>query len=114
MKELQSWFKIWNGPSERAQAICHARRLCALALLVAVQGRAEVTVTSPGLAPSRMDDQGRLVEDWGALSVTVSGAGLPATAPVTVQGIKLDGRVPAAQATSQQGTVALTLTTFRA
>ena len=26
---------------------------------------AEVTFTSPGLPPSRMDAQGRLVEDWG-------------------------------------------------
>jgi hypothetical protein len=103
-----------NRPSRRSQPICRARRFCALALLVAVQGRAEVTVTSPGLAPSRMDDRGGLVEDWGTLSVTVSGAGLPATAPVMVQGIRLDDRIPAAQAQSKQGPIALTLTAFRA
>jgi len=65
MKKLHSHFKIWNRPSRQPQAICRGRRLCALVLLVAIQGRAEVTVTSPGLAPSRMDDRGGLVEDWG-------------------------------------------------
>ena len=103
MRKLHWPLGVWNRPSRQPQAFCRARRLCALALLVAVQGRAEVAVTSPGLAPSRMDDRGGLVEDWGTLSVTVSGAGLPATAPVTVQGIKLDGRIPAAQAQSKQG-----------
>ncbi len=98
----------------KALHACCARWFCALALLAAVQAPAEVTFTSPGLAPTRMDDQGRLVEDWGSLSVTLSGAGLPGTAPVTVQGIKLDGLIPAAQALSQHGTVGLTLTAFRA
>lgn len=99
---------MWDRPSRQA------RRLCALALLIAVQGLAEVTLRSPGLPPSRMDEQGRLVEDWGALSVTLSGAGLPATAQVTVQSAILDGQIPAAQAQSRQGTIALTLTAFRA
>ena len=86
MKRLHSQFKMWDRPSRQA------RRLCALALLIAVQGLAEVTLRSPGLPPSRMDEQGRLVEDWGALSVTLSGAGLPATAQVTVQSAILDGQ----------------------
>jgi hypothetical protein len=85
-----------------------------LALLFAAQLRAEVTFTSPGLAPSRMDEQGRLVEDWGSITVNVAGAGLPTTATATLQGIKLDGLIPAAQAQSQYGTVSLTLTAFRA
>jgi hypothetical protein len=85
-----------------------------LAILFATQLRAEVTFTSPGLAPTRMDDQGSLVEDWGSITVNVAGAGLPATSPATLQSIKLDGFIPAAQAQSRYGTVALTLTAFRA
>jgi len=92
----------------------HACRLGALVLLVAVRGSAEVAFTSPGLVPSRMDDQGCLVEDWGLISVKLAGTGLPPTAPVAVQEIKLDGRIPAAQAQSQQGNVGLTVTAFRA
>jgi hypothetical protein len=61
-----------------------------------------------------MDDQGRLIEDWGSITVNVAGAGLPASAPATLQSIKLDGLIPAAEAQSRYGTVALTLTAFRA
>ena len=87
---------------------------CLLALLLAARLQAEVTFTSPGLAPTRMDDQGSLVEDWGSITVNVAGTGLPATAPASVQSSKLDGFIPAAQAQSRYGTVALTLTAFRA
>ena len=48
-----------------------------------------------------MDGQGRLIEDWGSITVNVAGAGLPASAPATLQSIKLDGIIPAAQAQSQ-------------
>lgn len=92
----------------------HCWQPCLLALLFAARLQAEVTFTSPGLAPTRMDDQGCLVEDWGSITVNVAGAGLPATAPTTVQSIKLDGFIPAAQAQSCYATVALTLTAFRA
>lgn len=85
-----------------------------LAILIAAQLHGEVAFTSPGFAPTRMDNQGRLVEDWGSVTVSVAGAGLPTTAPSTLQGIKLDGLIPAAQAQSRYGTVALTLTAFRA
>ncbi|MCX6928533.1 MAG: hypothetical protein NT154_35790, partial [Verrucomicrobia bacterium] len=85
-----------------------------LALLFATGLQADVTFTSPGLAPSRLDDQGRLVEDWGSITVNMAGAGLPSTAPATLQSIKLDGLIPAAQAQSRYGTVALTLTAYRA
>ncbi len=94
-----------------------ARRLhltSVLALALAVQLRAEVSFTSPGLAPTRMDDQGRLVEDWGKVAVTVAGAGSPSMAPTTVQSVKLDDVVPAAQAHFSYGAVSLTLTAFRA
>lgn len=85
-----------------------------LAILLVTQLHAEVTFTSPGLPPTRMDDQGCLVEDWGKITVKVAGEGLPATAPVEVEGLKLDGFIPAAQAQSRYGTIALTLTAFRA
>jgi hypothetical protein len=87
---------------------------CLLALLFATALHAEVSFTSPGFAPTRMDDQGSLIEDWGSIAVKVAGAGLPATASATLQSIKLDGLIPAAQAQSRYGTVALTLTAFRA
>ena len=92
------------------------RRRCAflLAIVCAAPLRAEVTFTSPELDPSRMDDQGRLVEDWGSVMVNVAGAGLTTTAPPTLQRIKLDGLIPAAQAQSQHGAVSMTLTAFRA
>lgn len=85
-----------------------------IALLFTWPLLAEVTFTSPGFAPSSMDDQGRLVEDWGTVSVKLSGAGLPETAPCTVRGIKLDGLIPAAQASQQRGPVVITTTAFRA
>jgi hypothetical protein len=61
-----------------------------------------------------MDDQGRLVEDWGSIGVAVAGAGLTTTAPIALQGLKLDGLIPAAEVQSRYGSVALTLTAFRA
>ena len=85
-----------------------------LVLLFAAQLHAEVAFTSPGLAPTRMNDQGQLVEDWGSVGVKLTGDGFPATPTTTVKGIKLDGAIPAAQAQSQHGAVALTLTAFRA
>jgi hypothetical protein len=70
--------------------------------------------TSPGLPPSHMDEQGRLVEDWGTISISVSGADLPLAAPARLESRKLDGLIPAAQSESKYGSVALTLTAFRA
>ena len=90
------------------------RWACSLAILLAVQLHAEVSFTSPGFAPTRMDGQGRLVEDWGTIAVNVSGADLPASAPAAVQSIKLDDIVPGAQAESRCGPVAWTVTAFRA
>jgi hypothetical protein len=60
-----------------------------------------------------MSAAGRLVEDWGAVGVKLSGEGVTDASP-TVAAAKLDNTVPAAQAVSQCGAVALTLTAFRA
>lgn len=72
-----------------------------------------VPFTSPGFPPSQMDAGGRLVEDWGAVGVKLSGEGVADAAP-RVSTVKLDGVVPAAQAVSQRGAVTLKLTAFRA
>ena len=98
----------------RVYATWRCWRPCLLVLVFATQLQAEVAFTSPGLPPTSMNNQGSLVEDWGTLTVNVAGAGLPATVPATVQSIKLDGLIPAAQAQSSYGAVALTLTAFRA
>lgn len=72
-----------------------------------------VTFTSPGFPPSQMNAAGRLVEDWGTVGLKLSGEGVTDAAP-TVASVKLDNAIPAAQAVSQCGAVALTLTAFRA
>jgi hypothetical protein len=100
--------------SREVHAIWRCWWACLIAFLLGAQLRAEVTFTSPGLAPTRMDDQGRLVEDWGSITVGVAGPGLPTASLATIQALKLDGVIPAAQAQSSYGTVALTLTAFRA
>ncbi len=75
---------------------------------------AEVSFTSPGFAPSRLDDQGRLVEDWGTVEVLVTGTNVSATAKPVVQAIRLNEVIPAAQARAEYGPVQLTLTAYRA
>lgn len=72
-----------------------------------------VQFTSPGFPPSQMDATGRLIEDWGAVGVKLSGEAVTDAAP-TVTAIKLDGVVPAAQAAARRGAVTLTLTAYRA
>lgn len=78
-----------------------------------ISTQAEVALTSPGFAPSRMDDQGCLVEDWGRLEIHLEGQDLVKVAP-KVQSIQLDHLVPAAQACWNQGAVAMEATAFRA
>jgi hypothetical protein len=90
------------------------RQSCLLALLFTVPLRAEVSFTSPGLPPTRMDDQGRLVEDWGTVAVNVAGADLASSASAKVQHIKLDDLIPATQADTSCGSISMTVTAFRA
>lgn len=73
---------------------------------------AEVRFTSPGFAPSSMDAQGRLVEDWGALDLKLLGAA--DAAALEVKALNLDHIIPAAQAQAQQGGVRVTRTVYRA
>ncbi len=85
-----------------------------LGLLVLPGAGAEVTLSSPGLSPSRMDDQGRLVEDWGAIGIRLTGEGFPGSQAFAVSEVKLDDRVPAADARQGQGAITCTVTAFRA
>ncbi len=74
----------------------------------------EVAFSSPGFSPSKMDATGRLVEDWGAVQVNLRGEGLPEKADIAVSMVRLDGIVPAARATSRQGSILMSLTAYRA
>ncbi len=75
---------------------------------------AGVAFTSPGLPPSQMDTQGRVVEDWGALEVRVTGASFPAPSPVEVKAVRLEDVLPAAEARWQIGPVRVLTTAYRA
>ena len=83
------------------------------AALTAAEPSQSVPFGSPGFEPSQMDASGRLLEDWGALGVRLSGAGVTDSA-WQVQAVKLDGFVPAAQAVANRGCVKATLTAYRA
>ncbi|MCS7304688.1 MAG: hypothetical protein NZ602_06220 [Thermoguttaceae bacterium] len=71
-----------------------------------------VEFSSPGFPPSRMDSEGRLVEDWGLVAVRLQGQGLT-EGSVKVEAVQLDGCIPAAQATADRGPVRMILTAYR-
>ena len=83
-----------------------------LTLSAAFASGAEVQLTSPGFAPSKLDARGRLVEDWGALDLKLTDAG--EAGALEVRAIKLDGVTPAAEAVSQHSGVRFTRTAYRA
>jgi hypothetical protein len=88
------------------------------ALLIAAQavaapGEEPVLLSSPGFPASRVEPDGRLVEDWGAVGVKLTGEGV-VDGSVAVKAIRLDEVIPAAQATADRGAVKLTWTAFRA
>ncbi len=68
---------------------------------------------SPASPPSRMDADGSILEDWGKLAFTITGEGLAAAGPVSVEGTKLEGIVPAAVARAKRGPLEITTTAFR-
>ncbi len=71
-----------------------------------------VEFSSPGFPPSRMDPEGRLVEDWGVVAVRLQGEGLT-EGSVKVEPGQLDSCIPAARATIDRGHVQMILTAFR-
>jgi hypothetical protein len=86
--------------------------LIAAAAVVAAAAE-PVSFSSPGFPPSQMDAQGRLVEDWAAVGVKLSGEAVT-DGTAAVEAVKLDGVVPAARAVSNRGAVRLISTTYRA
>lgn len=83
-------------------------------LLGSVRADEGIALLSPGFPASRLDPAGRLVEDWGAVSVRVTGEGVPVHGPVVVEAIRLAEVVPAAQAILRRGPLTLTVTGYRA
>ena len=95
------------------------RRVAGFALTLGLLGSgvllgAGVELTSPGLPPSQMDARGRLVEDWGALEVRLTGPGLPSPSPAEVNPVRLEDVVPAAEARWQVGAIRVSATVYRA
>lgn len=87
--------------------------LLLLVLALGAAGAPPVSLYSPGLPPSHMDDKGQLVEDWGTVGVKVAGEGVVA-GPTTIEATRLEGLIPAARAASTRGAVKLTWTAYRA
>jgi len=108
---LPAEFRAAASPRSAHAALALGLALVAFPLAAAA---ADVVLASPGLPPSRLDDQGRLVEDWGAVGIRLSGQGLPSSPAITVKSTTLDQHVPAAEARLEQGPVTCTLTAFRA
>ncbi len=84
-----------------------------LALLAAPQDE-RIELRSPGLAPSHVDAQGRLVEDWGSLGLCLAGDELGEPGAVEVSAVELDDAVPAALVSWRHGPVVATAVAFRA
>lgn len=84
-----------------------------LCLAMAAPPGEPIAFDSPGLPPSRMDAQGRLLEDWGSVGVKLTGPCVT-EGPTRVETARLDGLIPCARAVSSRGAVRLTCTAYRA
>ena len=72
-----------------------------------------IPISSPGFPESTLDATGRLIEDWGAVQVQLSGDKL-VDGPVRLESVQLDQVIPAAQSVSDRGPLRLTCTVYRA
>ncbi|NMC21537.1 MAG: hypothetical protein GYA33_14095 [Thermogutta sp.] len=72
-----------------------------------------VEFAAPGFPSSRMEADGRLVEDWGSLKLVVEGEGVNVE-EATVQAVRLEEIVPAAAWSAGPGPVQVTATAYRA
>ncbi|HSV74806.1 MAG TPA: hypothetical protein VLH79_13690 [Chthonomonadales bacterium] len=70
-------------------------------------------VPTPGLAPSHVDAEGRLVQDWGTLGIALSGEGVR-TGPPSVSAVSVAPGVPGVRVVRDGGVVALEKAVFRA
>lgn len=73
----------------------------------------DVEFASPASTPSRMTGDGAILEDWGKLTFSIRGDGIPAEGQVQVSATKLDGVIPAATARRKQGPLEISTTAFR-
>ena len=71
-----------------------------------------LAILTPGLASSRVDAGGRLVEDWGAVALAVDGEAMAALRP-EVEPTRI-GSVPAVRASARKGSVRIEWTAWRA
>jgi hypothetical protein len=95
--------------------IIHMARM--LMLMLSLSGWAAAgdprEIASPGLPPSKVDDQGRLIEDWGIVDVQLRGDGVVA-GETKVDAVRLEDVIPAVNAVSNHGAVELSRTMYRA
>ena len=109
LPNLRSSSRSCRLPFAQQAAFCFV-----LLVLAATAVAAEpISIHSPGFPPSSLDAEGRLVEDWGVVGVTLNGEGV-VEGPTTLEAVKLDDFIPAAQATAARGAVRLIRTAFRA
>lgn len=87
--------------------------LCAgIAWFPAAAPEEGIPIRTPGLAPSRVDSKGSLVEDWGAVALAIDEEPLAACGP-KVEEIRI-GPVPAVRAAAQKGALRVEWTAYRA
>jgi hypothetical protein len=84
---------------------------CAAPFAFAEDGAVELR--SPGLAPSHVDGEGRLVEDWGVLSFRLEGEALGEAKTKDVSPLTLDEVIPAARIAWRHGPVAVSAVAYR-
>jgi len=87
--------------------------LCILALL-STAAAPDVEVRSPGLATSRLNGSGELVEDWGKVRLVLEGEALAPTTAPEVSSVELDGAIPGARLAWRAGPVAASAEVWRA
>jgi hypothetical protein len=98
----------------RANTIAIAVSLLLSASRAAPAAEEGLRLKTTGLAPSRVDPQGCLVEDWGAVKLCLDGVPIAASGPLTLEEVLDDGIVPAVRAAVRKGSVRVELTAYRA
>ena len=84
-----------------------------LACCCGALGAETVGLSSPGLPPSQFHANGVLAEDWGTLTVTLTGDGL-APGEQRLEAVALENVVPAARWSADFGQIRLQVTAYKA